>query len=240
MEAGGFANAVDHARAKAYSAARVQRSWLVTFALGWLVAGSASAQLSPPRELREPGTIVAPSPPPAIGACLGGDCRGAPARERAPEPPRPPLGNLAYAGAIFGTVSAGLVLGGATAIAVVDDAASERVTRGLWLGYLGVATPLVALSAHLGRRGSRFRASPTVRRLGWGAYAAAMTDGVLLWSGTFRDFSAPRGLTIAAGAIGALALLPHALDALLSARNAQMQRFRARLSPSPSGLAVSF
>lgn len=212
------------------------RFW--AFALISLFAARAAAEPA----WVEPGTRVVEAPPPRVGECIGGDC--APERASAQTPldtpptrsrPANHVARFAYAGALLGVVSAGLSIGGAIAIAAVDDVSSERVTRGLWLGQLALATPVVALSAYLARRGSDYQGYRGLRTLGWVAYGAAVSDGVLLWYSAFHDMRLPAGLTIAAGAIGVFAVLPHALDAFVSGRKA-----RRRLALAPSGLGVRF
>jgi hypothetical protein len=192
-----------------------------------------------------------PLPPPPVGACIGGDCGGVPtvldlARARPGALPTggvhktPRRERFAYTGAVFGTVSAALVLGGSIGIALADDLASERVTRGVFLGYLSVATPLVALSVFLARREGKYEGYQALRRFGWLSYGLGVSDGALLWASAFRHEESPRLLTIAAGAFGALSLLPHALEALSAARNLRTRRWQQRLHASATGLTIRF
>jgi hypothetical protein len=159
----------------------------------------------------------------------------------------PPLPSRAHAGeagrfartaAFVGVVSAGLLLGGSIAIAVVDDPGSERVTRGVQLGFTALAAPLVAFGAYSARRGTGRLGGGRVRALGWTAYTVAIATGVSQWYGTFHDMQASPGLTIAFGALGALSVLPHAWDAYLCARYARMRTLRLGLSPF--GLSLRF
>ena len=201
-----------------------------------LASSSARAQT-----WREPGTSPVSTPPPRVGDCIGGDCtpelraRPSPPRRRARARPSR-RARFAYTGATLGAVSAGLLLGGALAIELVDDRSSERITRGLWLGELALATPIVALSAYLGRKGSTFAGYRGLRGLGWAAYAAATADGIILWHFAFRDYEVPMALGISAGVIAAFALLPHALDAVASGRRAGHRGFTL----DARGLRVSF
>jgi hypothetical protein len=221
----------------------------VLLALLWLVAGAAQAQQSAPRFV-EPGTQVAPQQPVRVGSCIGGSCRdpelpGAAAPVSSPPPvdqfERAPnrRARFGLAGAVLGVGSATLLLGGSIAMAIVDDRASERITRGVWLGELAVATPLVALSAFVARRGSGFHGYRGLRRLGWTAYGAAVTDGILLWYSALHGAELPAALSITAGALTLFALLPHALDALTSARKARATDTRG-LALSPRGLVLRF
>lgn len=149
---------------------------------------------------------------------------------------------FAYTGAVLGAVSAGLVLGGAIAIAAIDDAGSEKVTRGIWLGTVAVGPPIIALSAHLARKASSF-ASPTsksVRRLGWLAYGLAVSDGALLWASAFSGLPRTDLLTVGAGAFAVVALLPHALDAFTAGRAIRLRRFLRRVDASATGLELRF
>jgi len=223
----------------------VRTSPLVAVAVALVVAcvaapwGRARAE---PRPLVEPGTVVTESEPPPVGACIGGACR--PERKSIPDepPPRPPrtfAGFALWGGAVFGTISAGLSLGGAIAIAVAKDPGSERITRGLWLGHAAVATPLVAFSSFLARRQAHYAGYKGVRRLGWIAYGFAISHGIVQWYGAFHDFPTRPGLTVLAGSMGALAVLPHALDALLASRQAKRPRL-GRVALAPMGLAVQF
>ena len=212
----------------------------MTFALLWSLAGSAFAQaVAPPPPLIEPGTTFRSEPPPKVGSCVGGDCGGSRARGLAVPRPRS-SGRLAFSAAIFGAVSAALSLGGAIAIAVVDDPDSEIITRSVWFGYVAVSPPIVAFSAYRARRQRGVKGVPSARRLGWVAYSAVISQGVLQLALAARDYDISPGFTIAAGGFGALALLPHAFDALACARGARTAAPRAVIRPSLTGLHVQF
>jgi hypothetical protein len=204
--------------------------------------------------MREPGTsfAVTTSPPP-VGSCLGGSCSSGELPSVAlSQPTRDPSDRysgahpdrrrrFAYTGATLGVVSSVLVLGGAIAIdAIGTDPHSERVTRGVWLGTLAVSTPLVALSAHVARKGGGGAGYKGLRRGGWLAYALSVSDGALLWAGVFNGVPRSGVLTVGAGALGVFALLPHALEALHAARALRLRRFMQRLHSSASGLTVEF
>jgi hypothetical protein len=213
-----------------------------------LYCAGAQAQQRQPR-FSEPGTQVRPEAPPRVGDCIGGSCRNPQLPGAVGPPSAPPLDSLerapnrrarfGFAGAALGVGSATLLLGGSIAMAIVDDRATDRIGRGLWLGELALATPLVALSAFVARRGSGFNGYRGLRRLGWSAYGAAVTDGILLWYSALHDIEVPAALTITAGALSLFALLPHALDALTSARNAKGADVRV-LALSPRGLVLTF
>ena len=160
---------------------------------------------------------------------------------RAPLAPRKRTrARFAHAGALLGVVSAGLVLGGSIAIAVVDDVPSERVTRGLWLGYVAVAPPLVAFSAWLARRESGHHGYRGLRRFGWVAYSSAIAHGIYQFYGALHDERTPRGLTVLGGSMAALALLPHALEAFMAGRHVRARRFGAHVAPTGTGFRVRF
>ena len=204
--------------------------------------------------MREPGTTFSLAPSvPAVGSCIGGSCaptdlpsvalsqpsRDPSAAHSGKDPER--RARFAYTGAALGVVGAGLVLGGAIAIGVVDQSLhSERISRGVWLGALVVTTPLVALSAYLARKASGTPGYKGVRRVGWLAYALGVSDGALLFAGTFNGVPRSRTLTIGAGVIGVFALLPHALEALQAGRSLRMRRFMQRVHASASGLTLQF
>jgi hypothetical protein len=152
--------------------------------------------------------------------------------------PQRSAGRFARAAAITGLVSAGLLLGGAITIATVDDPESERITRGLHLGFTAVAAPFVAFGAYSARRGSALFAGRRVRAVGWIAYAGAIASGVAQWYGAFHGDQAPAALTITGGAMGALSVLPQAWDAYLSGRHARARSLRLGLSAR--GLALHF
>jgi hypothetical protein len=192
-----------------------------------------------PHGYAEPGTTMPLAVEPPVGACLGGECANVPAGpRRSYRTPR--RARFAYTGAVLGTVSAGLVFSGALSIALADRQDSERITRGVWLGYVAVSTPIVALSAWLGRKGGSYRGYAGLRRVGWVAYGLTVSDGVLLWYGALKGYDMPAYLTISAGVLAVLALLPHALDALTTSRLSRARRFSARMRPSPHGLALAF
>lgn len=204
--------------------------------------------------MREPGTSFSLAPEaPLVGSCLGGSCApGELPSVAMSQPTRDPSAlrsgkdpvrraRFAYAGAALGVVGAALVLGGAITLGVVhEDLRTERITRGLWLGTLAVTTPLVALSAHVARKAGGSTGYKELRRVGWLAYALSVSDGALLWAGTFNDVPRARILTIGAGAIGVFALLPHALEAFHAGRSLRMRRFMQRLHASAHGLTLHF
>jgi hypothetical protein len=147
-------------------------------------------------------------------------------------------GRFARVAAFVGVVSAGLLLGGSIAIAVVDDPGSERVTRGVQLGFTALAAPLVAFGAYSARRGTARLEGGSVRALGWAAYTVAIATGVAQWYDAFHDTQPSTGVTIALGALGALSVLPHAWDAYLCARYARIRTLQLGLSPL--GLSLRF
>ena len=182
---------------------------VVVCALVWLLAGSVVAQATPaapapaprrkPAPLMEPGTDVVLLPPAPVGACVGGAC-GRPLPGRGVTLPAPRgAARGAYGASIFGMVSAGLLLGGAIGIAAADHLESERITRGLWLGTMTLAPPIVAFTGYLARRRRPVQGVRSARRLGWTAYSAAVTNGVLQWAGAFRHERSPVLLTVSGG-----------------------------------------
>lgn len=241
---------VDASELRPYSGSAVRL--LLTIAVWFVCSWAAAQEVVPPEDeaiiLREPGSELRWAPPPAPGTCIGGSCAPGTTPPTMIVPPAGPRDvphdrreRFAYTGAVLGGASAALVLGGAIAIATVNDVNSERITRGVWLGYFALSTPLVALSAYLARKqyGGDSGAGQATRNIGWIAYSLAMADGVLLWVGAFKRFGNTDVLTIGAGAIGACALVPHALDAFVAARGITSRRF-TRLEPMANGLRVRF
>jgi hypothetical protein len=178
--------------------------WLVVVGI-WLASGLAAAQSGP---------WLATAPRPVLR-------------------PDGDAGRFARAASIVGVASAGLLLGGAIAIAVVDDPASERTTRGIQLGYTALAAPVVAFGAYSARRDARGVGLPSgrVRTLGWVAYSGAVATGVAQWYGAFHDLRTTPGLTIAQGVLAAFSVLPHAFDAYRCARFARLRALGIGVSP---------
>jgi hypothetical protein len=162
--------------------------------------------------------------------------QASPSKPRAARDP----GAFARAAAIFGTVSAGILLGGSIAIAAVDDLPSERITRGVWLGVLTVSSPFVALGAYTARKRARVDGYKAVRLLGWTSWSFGLANGVLQWYEAFHGNSQPWGLTVGLGALGALATLPLAIDAFVSGRRASMRRYFHAVSLGPLAVRVQF
>src|SRR5690606_2538147 len=106
-------------------------------------------------------------------------------------------GRFAHAAALTGVVSAGLLLGGAIAIAAVDDLDSERVTRGVQLGFTALAAPFVAFGAYSARRGGAPLGGRRVHTVGWIAYGGAIALGVQQWYGALHGIRTPAGLSVA-------------------------------------------
>ena len=136
-------------------------------------------------------------------------------------------------------VSAGLLLGGSIAIAVLDDAQSEPVTRGLLLGVTGVSVPSVAIMAWYTRSRAGVEGFSGIRSWGWTAWSGAMINGALQWALVFNDRPVAPALTIAGGAMGALAASIHAFDAFATARRAQL-RFDYQIGPSSVSARLTF
>ncbi len=155
------------------------------------------------------------------------------------EKPRDP-GAFARGAAIFGSVSAGLLFGGAIAIAAVDDLPSERVTRGFWLGTATLSSPIIALGAYTARKRARVDGFKGVRLLGWTSWTFAIANGILQWYEAFQGQSQPWGLTVGLGALGAMATLPLSLDAFVCARRATMRRFLSNVQLGPLSLRARF
>jgi hypothetical protein len=177
---------------------------------------------------------------PAVGSCLGGDCTlGAQVTASQDEGARRPTRGFARGAAWFGAVSAVLMLSGSIAIAAVDDPGSERITRGISLGYTALSVPLVALGSHTTRKRARVDGYRGIRILGWTGYAGALPQGVALWYGALRGIELPKVLTIGAGVMSLMAILPHAFDAYVASRRARNKGL-ARLVPGPQGFGVVF
>lgn len=175
---------------------------------------------------------------PAPGTCLGGDCTvGAPVGQLEPE--KPQRRGFAQGAAWFGLLSAGLSVGGAVAIAVLDDLPSERISRGVWLGYNLVSLPIVALGSHLTRKHTKVPGYRGIRVLGWTAYGGALSNGVVQWTAAFRDYRQPWGLTIGAASLSALGLLSHAFDAYVCGRQARLKSL-AGFTPTADGFVLRF
>jgi hypothetical protein len=147
----------------------------------------------------------------------------------------------AYGTAVFGFVSAGLMLGGSIAIAVDDAGPRERqlLSRGLLLGYTALAVPAVAVGGLVIRRRAEVEGLPSVRMWGWVSYVGALLNGVLQVVVVERERPVGVGLTLAAGGLAALGASTFAFDALLSARRAHARRLYG-LELLPSGVRVRF
>ena len=176
-----------------------------------------------------------------------------PAAAQAPWPARPTQGvtlpkprsarnpgSFAQGAAIFGTVSAGLLLGGAIAIAAVDDVESERITRGVWLGVASLSPPIIALGGWSARKRAKVQGYKSLRLLGWSSWSFAVANGILQGYEAFHDESQPWGLTVGLGALGVLATLPLSFDAFVCARRARMRGFLTSMRVSPFGLSARF
>ena len=119
---------------------------------------------------------------------------------------------------------------------------ATKYTR--WLATFAAVLTLVvvALGAWTARKRVKVQGERQLRILGWTAWSGALVNGILQWHGAFQGTSQPWGLTVGAGAMGALAILPHALDAFISAHRAFMRtRYgTVALVPVPNGLMVRF
>lgn len=186
------------------------------FLLLSLACGAASAQ------------SLGPSPVRSMGLHL--PTREDPAR-RAREP-----GRIARVSAIAGVVGAGLMLSGTLAIQLAHRPGSEDVTRGVHLGFTALAAPLVAWASYAVRKPEAVEGSTAMRAMGWGFYASAIGLGVGQFYDALHERRVPSGLGYLYGTLALLSLLPHCLDAYLSAREARVPR----LLITPVGLAAAF
>jgi hypothetical protein len=152
---------------------------------------------------------------------------------------RPDPGAFARGAAIYGTVSAALLFGGAITMAAMPDAESERITRGVWLGTLTLSVPFVALGGWTARHRADVEGYKQLRVLGWTSWVFGIANGILQWYETFRDDTQPWGLTVGLGAVGAISVLPLALDAFTSGRRASMRK-RWSVGMGPRGVSVRF
>src|SRR5688500_13380726 len=83
---------------------------------------------------------------------------------------RPDPGAFARGAAIYGAIGAGLLLGGAVAMAVVPDAENERITRGVWLGTFTLSVPFVALGGWTARHRADVEGYRQLRILGFSSW----------------------------------------------------------------------
>lgn len=180
----------------------------------------------------------------ACGAASAQEAPGAaPGLVRAARSPLPPLRpgrpeRFARTAAWVGILNGGLLLSGAVAIAVVDNRASEPVTRSVHLGLTALSAPLVALSSWTVRRRTRLKGVEAVRKLGWAAYAGAIAFGVGELYGTINDAPSSPTLTVVSGVLAAVSVLPHAFDAYVCARQSHVRNLWFRISPL--GIAGGF
>ncbi len=145
----------------------------------------------------------------------------------------------ALAAGIVGAVSAGLLLGGSVAVAAVDARDSERVSRGALLGVTALSVPTVAILTWLTRRRAHVPGFAALQGWGWAVWTGATLNSALQWALVLDDRRISPGLTIAAGAMGALGSTIHAFDALATARRAQM-RLDYHLGPVALGGTLHF
>jgi hypothetical protein len=157
-----------------------------------------------------------------------------------PPPERPTSLGFASGAAWFGLVSTALSVGGAVAIAAFDDVPSERITRGVWLGYTAAAVPIVALGSYITRKRAKLPGYKGLRVVGWLAYTGMLSNGAFMWYAAFQDAEQSWGLTVGLSALGLLALLPHSFEAYACGRQARIQRLLSRLTPTPSGFGLRF
>ncbi len=151
----------------------------------------------------------------------------------------PYRGGPALVGGIVAVTSAGLLLGGSIAIAVVNDAESERLSRGLLLGVTALSVPSVAIMAWLSRKRADVEGFARVRTWGWAAWTGATINSALQWALVLDDRRISPALTIAAGGMGALGASIHALDAFASARRAHL-RFYYQIGPTSFTANLTF
>jgi len=145
----------------------------------------------------------------------------------------------ARAGAGLGFASAALLLAGGVTIALIEDEESERVTRGLALGLVGVSVPTTAILALVTRKRALVEGFAGVRTWGWVAWTGGVFNLALQWALVFDDRSISPALTIAGGAMGALGATIHGFDALVTARRARL-RFDYHIGPTALGARLRF
>lgn len=184
-------------------------------------------------------TAAGQAPAPAVGTCLGGTCEvGVQVTSRDQAESRPARG-FARGAAWMGLFAGVLSVAGSVGIAVVDHPESERITRGVWLGHLTLAVPVVAIGSLTSRKRARVQGLKGMRTLGWTAYTGVLGNGALQWYLVLTDSQPRPGVTIGLGAAALLAFLPHAFDAYVAGRASRLKGL-ASLRPTANGFAVHF
>lgn len=202
-----------------------------------------------------PATVtppVSPPPPPPLQAsalpplppCVARNCTvrssqaDAMLQKLASPPPR--QANVARGVAIFGVFSAALILSGSIVLGTQDSVQGERIGRGLMLGLNVVSTPIIAISTLVVRRQLRIKGLPALRRSFWAFYLAAVVTDSLYLHRALHDDQVPLGLSIAAGATSAVAVLGYAYDAFITARQARLRGFALGVGPQGARLRLQF
>lgn len=207
---------------------------------------SSERQPSFPAGSAEPAPAAAPAPPalPPLPPCVTRDCTTRPSLadpmlKKLRSPPPRQVG-IARGVAIFGVVSAALTLSGSIAIATQDSLYGERVGRGLMLGLSAVSTPIIAISTLVVRRQLRVKGLPALRRSFWAFYLAAVVTDSLFLHRALQGDQIPVGISVAAGATSAIAVLGYAYDAFITSRQARSVAFAMGFGPRGAQLRLRF
>lgn len=145
---------------------------------------------------------------------------------------------FARAGAWIGLLGAGAITAGAITIAAVDQPDREPVSRSILLGASASLPPFVALAGWTARRRTRVQGYSAVRKLAWTAYGGSIALGVSQLFAAMNDTRTSRGMTLAAGALGVLSVLPLSFDSYVCARQSRLAGLR--LVVTPLGVAGRF
>ncbi len=211
---------VDSTRRAAY-AAFVRSPWLLVlvslFVLG--AAARAQAQLE-------------------TSCPTGAACVPMPRRVSFVAPERD-YGDVAFAAAIVGFASTGLVLSGSVAMAASPRLGESSAVRASWLGTALVALPTVGFSAFAVRQ--RLQLKGTRRLVLWGvpAWLGGVINGGFQLAMTRDERRVPPHLTVAAGGLAAVGILAFSMDALLTRHRAKIKQ-GYRLIVTPGGVALRF
>jgi len=141
-----------------------------------------------------------------------------------------PSTGWAKGAAVWGFVSAGVVLAGG--IASEEDISDDAglAIGSATTGYFAITLPLVALGAASARHGD-VPGSPPWRFVGWLGYGLTLADAALLIGLGAADVGVP-GAPSSVGVLGALSYVAMSVDALTSSSQASAKVVSSRVSPT--------
>jgi hypothetical protein len=170
--------------------------------------------------------VAAPAPAPAPGGAYGAT--------------GPADAGWARGAAVFGYISGAVILGGTAGVVALNDSSTDDDARTLGIVttlYLAASAPVVAVGGGSAREHPAVKGNSALRIVSWIGYGLTLVDAAFLVGVSFES-EVSNAHILSVGVLGALSTVGLALDAHISASQADAVRMaeqpRAALTLAPA------